>query len=156
MPTVQSTYPYVQQIALPGQIAHGDHFTNTFICETAAGIGFGVAVSQGTADKQAVLGGASAAVFVGVTVQDKTIPNAAIDGYRQYDNMGVMSRGHIWVQVPSAVNKGDDATFASTTGIISSAATSGTQFAIAGARFMTSAGINGFAKLALGGALPSA
>lgn len=157
MPAVQTTYTENQPIALPGMPADADYSADTRICETAAGIGFGVAVSQGSADKGALIGGASAAVFVGVTIADKTINNdGGADGYNQYDNMGVMYRGTIWVQVPTAVNDGDDVTFNGTTGVLSSAAAGAGQFAIAGARWMTTASNGGFAKLRLSGALPSA
>lgn len=153
MAFVQSTYSENMAIAFPGMPADADHSIDTRICETAAGIGFGVAVSQGSADKGALIGGASAAVFVGVTVKDITVID---DEYAQYDNMGVMYRGTIWVTVGGDVTDGGDVTFASTTGVLSSAATSGTQFAIAGARWMTTASSGGLAKLRLSGSLPSA
>jgi len=157
MPSVQTTYSENQAIALPGMPADADYSADTRICETVAGIGFGVAVSQGSADKGALIGAAAAANFVGVTIADKTVANdGGADGYNQYDNMGVMYRGTIWIQVGGNVADGEDATFNSTTGVLSSAATSGTQFAIAGARWMTTASSGGFAKLRLGGALPSA
>lgn len=157
MPTVQSTYVENQPVALPGMAADADFSADTRICETAAGIAFGVAVSQGTADKGALVGGASAAVFVGITISDKTIQNdGGADGYNQYDNMAVMYRGTIWVTTGGAVNDGDDVTFNSTTGVLSSTAAGAGQFAIAGARWMTTAGNGGLAKIRLGGALPSA
>lgn len=157
MPTVQSTYAENQPVALPGMAADADFSADTRICETAAGIAFGVAVSQGSADKGALIGAAAAANFVGITISDKTIQNdGGADGYNQYDNMAVMYRGTIWVTTGAAVNDGDDVTFSSTTGVLSSAATSGTQFAIADARWMTTAGSGGLAKIRLGGALPSA
>lgn len=153
MAFVQTTYSENMAIAFPGMPADADHSVDTRICETAAGIGFGVAVSQGAADKGALIGGASAAVFVGVTVKDITVID---DEYAQYDNMGVMYRGTIWVTVGGDVTDGGDVTFASTTGVLSSAAASGSQFAIAGARWMTTASSGGLAKLRLSGSLPSA
>lgn len=157
MPSVQSTYAAVHPIAHAGMPASADFSADTRICETAAGIAFGVAVSQGTSDNEALIGGASAAVFAGVSIVDKSINNdGGADGYNQYDNMAVMTRGDIWVTVGGDVTDGGDATFASTTGVLSSAATSGSQFAIAGARWMTTALSGGLAKLRLSGALPSA
>jgi hypothetical protein len=157
MPTVQSTYLENQPIALPGMPADADYSADTRICETAAGIGFGVAVSQGSADKGALIGAAAATGFVGVTIVDHTIANdGGADGYNQYDNMGVMYRGTIWIQVGGNVADGEDVSFSSTTGVLSSAAASGTQFVIAGARWMTTATNGGFAKLRLSGSLPSA
>ena len=159
MPTVQSSYSENIAVAQNGMAANADFSADTRICETSAGIGFGKAVSQGSADKGAVLGGASAAVFVGVTISDKCIDNTdntgAADGYRQYDNMAVMYRGTIWVTVGGNVAPGNDVTFNSTTGVLSSAATSGTQFAIAGARWMSTANSGELARLRLSD-LPSA
>lgn len=157
MATVQSTYVENQPIAQAGMPASGDYSADTRNCETAAGIAFGVAVSQGSDDNGAVIGGASAAVFVGVTLSDMSVPNdGGADGYNQYDSMGVMTRGRIWVTVGGNVTDGADVTFASTTGVLSSETAGGSQFAIAGARWMTTASSGGLALLHLGGALPSA
>jgi hypothetical protein len=156
MSVVQSTYSETLPIAQAGMPADADYSADTRICESAA-IPFGVAVSQGTSDNEALIGGASAAVFAGVAIADKTInSDGGADGYNQYDNMGVMTRGDIWVIAGGDVDAGEDATFVSTTGVLSSAATSGTQFAIAGARWMTSATSGNPAKLRLSGELPSA
>jgi hypothetical protein len=156
--------PFIQEsvldrmpIAAAGMPADADYHADTRICETAAGIAFGVAVSQGTSDKEALLGAAAVTGFVGVTIRDVTIVNnAAADKYPRYSNMAVMTDGDIWVQVGGDVTKGNDVSFSSTTGVLSTAATSGTQFAIAGARWMTSASNGGFAILRLTGALPNA
>jgi len=153
MSVIQDTYSENQPIAYAGMPADADHSIDTRICETVAGIGFGVAVSQGSADKGGLIGGASAAVFAGVTVKDVTCLG---DEYAQYDNMGVMYRGTVWVTVGGDVTDGGDVTFASTTGVLSSAAASGSQFAIAGARWMTTAASGSLAKLRLSGHLPSA
>lgn len=156
MSVVQSTYSETLPIAQAGMPADADYSADTRICESAA-IPFGVAVSQGTSDNEALIGAASATVFAGVSIADKTINNdGGADGYNQYDNMGVMTRGDIWVTVGGDVTAGGDVTFASTTGVLSSAATSGTQFAVTGARWMTTATSGNLAKLRLGGALPSA
>lgn len=157
MATVQSTYSELQPIAQAGMPASGDFSVDTRNCETAAGIAFGVAVSQGTADDGAVIGGASAAVFVGVTIADKSVPNdGGADGYNQYDSMGVMTRGRIWVTVGGDVTDGGDVTFALATGVLSSIAAGAANFAITGARWMTTATSGNLALLHLGGALPSA
>ena len=82
----------------------------TRICETAAGITFGKAVSQGTRSKGCVLGGSA---FVGVSVRDITLalvsvdplsdtPNA-LDTYGMWTNVAVLSRGHIWVKPQALV-----------------------------------------------------
>ena len=156
MSVVQSTYSEAMPVAQSGMPADADYSADTRICESAA-IPFGVAVSQGTAYNEALIGAASAAIFAGVAIADKTINNdGGVDGYNQYDNMGVMTRGDIWVTVGGNVTVGGDVTFVATTGVLSSAAAGGSQFAIAGARWMTAATSGNLAKLRLHGGLPSA
>ena len=67
-----------------------------------------------------------------------------------------MTRGRIWVVVGGDVTDGADVTFSSTTGVLSSTAVGAGQFAITGARWMTTATNGNLALLHLGGALPSA
>lgn len=155
MAVVQSTYSENLSRALPGMPADADYSADTRIVETEAGIGFGVAVSQGTNDNGALIGAATAADFVGVSIRDKTVPDGT-DIYADGANIGVMTRGDIWVTVGGDVVAGEDVTFVATTGVLSSAAISGSQFAITGARWMTSAASGALALLRLGGALPSA
>jgi len=93
MAVVQSTYGDTMEPAVAGMSANMTNWdADTRICETAAGIGFGLACAQGTGDKGAVLGGATA-TFVGVSVKDITLINAVGDEYQQYDNMGVANEG---------------------------------------------------------------
>jgi hypothetical protein len=74
--------------------------------ETSAGIGFGLAVSQGTKDKGCIIAGSA---FVGVTVRDVTLDRlpidplstssspGTVDTYQQYANAAVLTRGHVAV-----------------------------------------------------------
>lgn len=157
MATTQTTYSETTRSALPGQVANMTNYdADTRVCETAAGIGFGVAVSQGTAANGALIGGASAAVFAGISVRDVTLPPSNSDVYAEGDNMAVMTEGDIWVTTGGDVTVGGDVTFNSTTGVLSSAAASGTQFAISGARWMTAASSGSIAVLRMSGHLPSA
>lgn len=158
MAIVQSTYTEVQPIGQPGMLASSDHSIDTRICETVGGIPFGVAVSQGAAENGALIGGASAAVFAGVSVQDMSVEldPANTDRYPRYAPMGVITRGDIWVTVGGNVTAGGDVTFAQASGVLSSAAAGAGQFAIAGARWMTNASSGGIARLRLSGSLPSA
>lgn len=156
MPFIQSTYAERITKAVAGMLADADAHVDTRICETAAGIGFGLAVGQGTSDNEAKLDAAAAADFVGITVRDRTLVNDSADKYEQYENMAVITRGDIWVTTGGVVSAGDDVTYSKSTGVLSSAAPSGTQFAITGARWMTSAGSGGLARVRLGGAVPSA
>lgn len=93
-------------------------------CETVAGIGFGLAVSQGSRDKGCVIGGSS---FIGVSVRDITLnpvpldplsdAAVSIDVYSQYANMAVLSRGHIWVLSHALVVAGDALYYDTTSGL---------------------------------------
>ena len=153
MAIVQSTYSENIAIASPGMPADADYSAATKICETAAGIAFGVAVQRGTSDNEALVGAAAATEFVGVTIRDIT---QSADKYSQHENMGVMQRGRIWVTVGGDVSAGENVTFDASTGVLSSATASGSQFAITGAVWETSASSGGLAKLYLSGNLPSA
>ena len=161
MAVVQSAYSENISAAYAGMVANERNWdADTRICETSAGIAFGVVVGLGTADNGCVVGAGAAAQFVGITVRDVTLVTQSgqtADKYQQYDNVAVLTQGDIWVTVGAAVTDGADVTFNSTTGVLSSAGTSGSQFAIAGARWMTTqANSGGLAIVRLGGALPSA
>lgn len=154
---VQSAYSDNISAAKPGQVATmATYDADSRICETAAGIGFGLACGRGSADRGAVLGASAAADFVGISVADITLVGDTTDEYSQYDEMAVMVRGDIWVTVGGDVADGGDVTFNATTGVLSSAGTSGSQFAISGARWLTTATSGNLAKLRLSGHMPSA
>lgn len=120
---VQSTYPETQAVAYAGMPAtmHGWDADSLFV-ETAAGIGFGLAVSRGTSEKGVVIGGTA---FVGVTFRDITLVQRlgeAVDTYRQRDLAGICVRGDIWVNVTTAVARGDAVIYNATTGAFGGAA----------------------------------
>lgn len=108
---VQTVYKPQILPAVVGMIAdEASAEVMTRICETSAGIGFGLAVTLGTlSDKGALLGGTSAGAFLGVSVRDITLDRLPIDPlaadgtltsadtYPQYANMAVLTRGNIWV-----------------------------------------------------------
>lgn len=159
MAVIQSTYSENIDDAVNGMLANANNEVITKIVEETNGIGFGVACSQGTADNQADLGASAATGFIGISVRDRSLVNESgqeADEYQDGQNIALLVRGEIWVTTGGAVNDGDDVTFNSTTGVLSSAATSGSQFAITGARWMTTASSGGLARVRLGGALPSA
>jgi hypothetical protein len=115
---VQTSYRPQIAYGLEGMISEetGSE-VGTRICETAAGITFGKAVSQGAGAKGCVLGGAN---FVGVSVRDITLalvsvdPLSGIDNpldtYGRWTNVAVLSRGHIWVK-PQGLVAANDAVF---------------------------------------------
>ncbi len=157
MPSLQTTYTERIKNARKGQIANSTTCTvDTREVETDDGIGFGLACGQGTADDGVVLGASTADEFAGISVKDVTRAPGDDDQYEKGVNAAILTRGDIWVEVDEAVSAGDEVTFSSTTGELSSAATSGTQFAVSGARWMTSAAANGLAVLRLSGHLPAA
>jgi hypothetical protein len=106
---VQTSYRPQIRPGVVGMIASETGWeASTRICETAGGIGFGLAVSQGTlSDKGVVLGGSN---FMGISIRDVALDRLPIDPlaadntliaadtYGQYMDMGVLSRGDIWVQ----------------------------------------------------------
>jgi hypothetical protein len=157
MPAVQTTYSATMQPGIEGQIASmlDDDDVETRICETAAGIAFGRAVSEGANARGAVLGGATK--FVGITVRSITeipiSPNTTYDAYARYTNMGVLNEGDIWVRPVAAVTHGSPATYDSTTGQLNPASAG---VAIPNSRYMTSAGAGALAILRLTASGPGA
>jgi hypothetical protein len=133
---VQSTYIRYLLPAQNGMLASSVNWAaDTKQVETAAGIGFGLAVSQGVADQGVIIGGAA---FVGITRADITLPQASgitiIDTYLQYDNAGVFTMGDIWVNCYAAVTPATTVVFEAATGKPGIAGTT-----ITHARWMTSA-----------------
>lgn len=137
---IQSTYIRYILPAQNGMLASEINWSaDTRIVETAAGIGFGLAVSQGTNPDGIVIGGAN---FVGVTRADPTIARAdlypatamGIDIYPQYDNAGVLVMGDIWVNCYANVAADAAVTFEAATGKFGIAGTS-----ISTAKWMTAA-----------------
>lgn len=163
MTTVQSSWTAEPAPGRPGQIANlANCRVDSRAVETADGIGFGLAVSQGSNDNGCILGSAAASgtfvstTFVGITVNDifRYPPDAThTDEYAQNDVAGVLSDGDIWVSPDNAVVDGANVTFNRLTGRLSSAAAAEDQPSVPGARWMTTAAANGIAKVRLTGQL---
>ena len=122
---VQTTYKPQIAAAVAGMIAEmSGSEVDTRICETPAGIGFGLAVSQGVGDQGCVLGGSA---FYGITLRDVTLDRLPIDPlapagtllpvdtYAQYQNMAVLTRGTVWVLSAGGVIAPGSALFYDTT-----------------------------------------
>lgn len=150
-PVVQNEYSENIGVAVVGAPAAPDWDADSRIVETAAGIGFGLAVGRGSGERGVVIGGAQ---FAGISMRDITQPatDADPDEYQQYNNIGVMTRGLIWVEPDVDVLAGELVHYDSTTGVLSN--TGGTL--IEGATFESNASANGLAKVRLSGHLPSA
>ncbi len=72
--------------------------------ETAAGVGFGLAVSQGTEDYGVVV--FNDADYVGITVRERSV-SAGQDSYAQYDTACVITQGEVSCVAVDAVSAGD-------------------------------------------------
>jgi hypothetical protein len=156
MPAVQTTYSATLQPGLEGQIASmlDDDDVETRLCETAAGIAFGRAVSEGTNARGAVLGGATK--FIGITIIDTTLiikSGQTVDLYQQRDSMAVLNEGDVWVRPVAAVTHGSPATYDSTTGQLNPVAAG---VAIPASRYITSASAGQLAVLRLTATAPGA
>jgi hypothetical protein len=124
---VQTTYTRYLKPGQNGMLADEINYAaDTRIVETAAGIGFGLAVSQGVADDGCIIGGS---VFVGITRADITLaradvtPALTVDVYPQYDNAGILVMGDIWVFCYGNVAAGAAVTYDTTTGKLGAAGT---------------------------------
>lgn len=139
---VQPSYQSRLDPARAGLMTDCNFQTKTGIVETEAGIGFGLAVSQGVNEQGVVLGGASK--FLGVTVRDIT-QGAEEDKYPKGASLSYLKYGEIWVSPAADVANGDVVTYDSTTGRFSN--TGGV--AIPGARWSSSGAQDTFAKIEL-------
>lgn len=146
---IQTTYQERLDPARKGMIHGSDYNTVALTCETAAGLAFGVGVSQGAADRGAVIGGQSE-LFRGITVRDVTLENAQLDKYAQYQGMAVLTRGFIWVAPSAVVAPGGPVYMVPGTGVFTSV--SGGNELIQGAAWRsTAAGTGDLALLELSG-----
>jgi hypothetical protein len=123
---------------------------DTRTVETAAGLPFGRAVSQGVTERGCIIGGSA---YVGISRADITIaradvtPALTVDVYPQYDNAGILTMGDLWVLVAAAVVAGNGVHFSATDGKLSAAGGN----TIPGARWMTTmATIGGLAVVRIG------
>ena len=128
---VQRTYRPQIAPAVVGLVANEiDAAIKSKNVDTVAGIGFGLAVSQGTTQDGIIIGGSA---FVGVTVRDVTQGLApldplsdvvgTVDTYGRYESAGVLSRGDIWVAAGVVVAAGDPASYNTTTGQLATGTT---------------------------------
>jgi hypothetical protein len=144
MPAVQTSYATTMRVAFAG--LKGDTAPEVILTrqiETSGGIGFGLAVTQGTGDRQVKLG---TTTFVGITLVDQTAGSTAItpptnvDQYQQGDLGAVMQAGSVWVLADGPVTAGAAATFTTATGRVGAKTVSTTVvMAIPNAYFETSA-----------------
>lgn len=105
MPAVQTTYGTEQAAAYDGMIVNTE--PNNLISRDveAAAVGFGLAVKQGTADRQCQAATASADLFRGITVRDQSSHGNA-DNFPVGTSALVMQRGVIWVRAGGTATVG--------------------------------------------------
>jgi len=145
MAVVQSTYSERMPIAVAGLLADMRDWDGiSRNVETAAGIGFGLAVSRGTdTEGGAVLGG-TVTGFLGVSQRDVTLEaNATPDEYQQNTEMGILTAGTIWVEVTGTPDPTDPVHFNATTGVFAASGGSGP---VLGARFVSTTITGQFGK----------
>jgi len=122
--TAQTDYSIYQDGAIHGAIA--DMQESEVVSKKAEGgdIGFGVAVSRGTNDGQAVIGGDD--TYFGVTVRDLGIAPKTVGGtviaYEEKSTMSVLRRGNIAIAIPSGGTQGDALNYVDATGVIDAGA----------------------------------
>jgi hypothetical protein len=155
MSAVQTTYSERIEKGYAGQIADETNCNvDSKTVETVAGIGFGLAVTKGTADNGVVQGGAVAG-FVGVTVRDPSLLASDTDIYPRYANAGVLSEGDIWVTTKNIVVGGGAVYYDSSTGLWDDAS-GGNVGPVKGASFMTSAASGALAIVRFTGSVNNA
>lgn len=137
--TTYRKYASAAQVGMPGSTISFD--SDTGIAQDGA-MGFGLAVSKGTDNDQAVVLGqpSGSGSFVGITMADNTLPNLSAtqtDKYQEGENVGVLVRGDIWVAPATNVTAGDDVYFNAATGALGGSSISNS-VQITNAKWMTS------------------
>lgn len=149
--SAQTSYSINQPVAYAGLIyaqAPSDIISRSV--ETAAGIGFGVAVSRGTdKDNQAVIGGTD---FLGITVRslDREADDAAgAIEYAEKETAGILRNGYIWAVCPTGCVPGDSVNYVNATGVLDSGTAVAGETQLDGAQWDTTAAAGGLAVIRL-------
>lgn len=140
---VQTTYNATQAAAVAGAPATMQPAIDiSRNVENAEGIGFGVAVGQGTTPKGVVPFSSTANKFVGITLLDRSAAGTAgnPDSFPQRASARIRRKGDVWVVAAVAVAAGDPV-YLTSAGAFTNVSTSNTL--VAGARFDTSTSANG-------------
>lgn len=137
----QTSYSIRQGKAYAGLIyAQAPHDIVSRAVETAAGIGFGVAVTRGTdPDKQIVL--AASADFLGIAIRslEKEGGTAGDIQWNVKETAGIMRSGYIWAVCPTGCVPGNAVNYADGTGILDSGAAGASETQLDGATWETTA-----------------
>lgn len=135
--SVQTTYSTTLDAAVVGQRANQE--PSRLISrnvEDSAGIAFGLAVAQGTADKGCKAFGSGDTAILGISVRDRSVNPATPTVFAEDESALIMTKGCIWVTASVAVDAGDPVYVIPATGAFAkTSASSAVQ--IAGARWDT-------------------
>ena len=118
--------------------------------ETAAGFGFGVAVSRGTdKERQAIIGGDD---FLGITYRDLGREGAANGNvaYSVKETAGIMRQGYIWAVIPTGGNPGSAIKYTTATGVIDVGVAGAGEIQLDGAQLDTVTTAGGLGVIRLG------
>lgn len=144
---IQTTYSENIPAAVVGQVSN--QYPAAYISrnvEDSAGIGFGIAVAQGTADFGCKAFGSGDTAILGITVRERSLDANVPDKFDENDNARVLTRGAVWVTASVAVDAGDPVYVIPGTGAFAkTSASSAVQ--IAGARWETSTSGAGLAQV---------
>lgn len=150
--SAQTSYSINQGKAYAGLIyAQAPHDIVSRAVETAAGIGFGVAVTRGTdADRQIDLAGSAS--FLGITIRSLEHEGAANTGAIKWDETetaGVMRKGYIWAVCPAGCVPGDAVKYTDGTGVLNAGAAGADETQLDGATWETTAAAGELAVIRL-------
>lgn len=142
---IQSEYVESIKSPPPGTLSGSGETIDSFTGNAETdGIPFGRAVSRGTIatfGDGAVLLGGTLALFRGVSIRDITLgARTPVDQYQQYDNVGVLRKGMIWLEPAVAIVAGDPVHYVQATGIFTNTGGIGP---VKGARWETSCALGG-------------
>lgn len=110
MAELQTSYSDTIAKAYAGMVANGETSNRiSRTLESAAGVAFGQPVYRGTGDHGCTITVGTLASFYGWTIAvagQALIAGATADTYAQYDNVGIITTGAIYVNVKGAVTDG--------------------------------------------------
>ena len=109
---VQGGYPTDQAAGYAGMPASANARDGFSYQVEAGAMGFGLAVTQGTQDRSAVVGGTGA--FLGVSIANKA---GTVDEYAVGSTASVLNKGVIFVAAVNAVTPADTVTFDASGGL---------------------------------------
>lgn len=116
----QTSYSINIPPAVAGQLvdAGRDKYSESFLNETVAGLGFGLAVVRGASAQGCKIPTAAGQVFIGVSLKtDAVMPsNSGNVGYPYQRAVNVLRKGRVWVLTSGTVAEGENAYFNVVTG----------------------------------------